>query len=87
MQPKVAKAFAAMGALESGGIANPDERRMVGHYWLRDPQPVPNDQLRARREKILAVDASLCEGRVCAWLAMDKNDGNSRASPEGGVCR
>jgi glucose-6-phosphate isomerase len=47
MQPKVAKAFDAMHDLEGGGIANPDEKRMVGHYWLRDPQLAPNDQLRA----------------------------------------
>ena len=35
MAPKIAKAFAAMRSLEAGGIANPDENRMVGHYWLR----------------------------------------------------
>ena len=28
-------AFDAMDSLERGGIANPDENRMVGHYWLR----------------------------------------------------
>ncbi|MEL6762413.1 MAG: glucose-6-phosphate isomerase, partial [Cyanobacteria bacterium J06607_6] len=37
IQPKFAVAFAAMTALEQGAIANPDENRMVGHYWLRDP--------------------------------------------------
>ncbi|MBA3834019.1 MAG: glucose-6-phosphate isomerase [Chthoniobacterales bacterium] len=47
MQPQVEKAFAAMRELEAGGIANPDEKRMVGHYWLRAPQLAPNDQLRA----------------------------------------
>ena len=36
MQPKIDKAFAAMRDLEKGGIANPDEKRMVGHYWLRN---------------------------------------------------
>ncbi|NDE99897.1 MAG: hypothetical protein EB034_16735, partial [Verrucomicrobia bacterium] len=35
MQPRLAKAFAAMAELERGAIANPDEKRMVGHYWLR----------------------------------------------------
>ena len=35
MNPKVEKAFADIAALESGAIANPDEGRMVGHYWLR----------------------------------------------------
>ncbi len=47
MQPQVEEAFAAMRDLETGGIANPDEKRMVGHYWLRAPQLAPNDQLRA----------------------------------------
>ncbi|HEY2801789.1 MAG TPA: glucose-6-phosphate isomerase [Chthoniobacterales bacterium] len=47
MQPQVEKAFAAMRDLEGGGIANPDEKRMVGHYWLRNPLLAPNDQLRA----------------------------------------
>lgn len=31
MQPRFAKAFADMAALEAGAIANPDENRMVGH--------------------------------------------------------
>ncbi|HXA10095.1 MAG TPA: glucose-6-phosphate isomerase [Chthoniobacterales bacterium] len=47
MQPRVEQAFAAMRALEDGGIANPDEGRMVGHYWLRNPALSPNEQLRA----------------------------------------
>ena len=34
---KLAPAFDAMDALEKGAIANPDEKRMVGHYWLRAP--------------------------------------------------
>src|ERR1700682_686822 len=46
MQPKIDKAFAAMRELEAGAIANPDEKRMVGHYWLRNPALAPNDQLR-----------------------------------------
>jgi glucose-6-phosphate isomerase len=37
MAPAFARAFSAMDALESGAIANPDENRMVGHYWLRAP--------------------------------------------------
>ena len=46
MGPKIEKAFAAMRDLESGGIANSDENRMVGHYWLRRPSLAPNAQLR-----------------------------------------
>ena len=37
MEPRMQKAFADMAALEAGAIANPDEKRMVGHYWLRNP--------------------------------------------------
>ena len=32
MAPKMEQAFADMAALEKGAIANPDEKRMVGHY-------------------------------------------------------
>jgi glucose-6-phosphate isomerase len=36
-----ADAFAAMERLEAGAIANPDEVRQVGHYWLRAPDRAP----------------------------------------------
>ena len=39
------KAFQAMAALEEGAVANPDEQRMVGHYWLRNPDLAPSPQL------------------------------------------
>jgi glucose-6-phosphate isomerase len=41
LAPKFDKAFKDMEALEKGAIANPDENRMVGHYWLRDPDIAP----------------------------------------------
>ena len=47
MTPRFEQAFAAMDALEKGAIANPDENRMVGHYWLRDPDLAPNPELRS----------------------------------------
>jgi glucose-6-phosphate isomerase len=46
LQPKFEKAFADMVKLESGAIANPDEQRMVGHYWLRNPELAPNATLK-----------------------------------------
>ena len=46
MRPKFEKAFRDMAALEAGAIANPDENRMVGHYWLRDPGLAPTPELR-----------------------------------------
>ena len=32
MKPLVDRAYADIAALEGGAIANPDEKRMVGHY-------------------------------------------------------
>ncbi|QDU33449.1 Glucose-6-phosphate isomerase [Poriferisphaera corsica] len=46
MQPQIDKAFEAMDALESGAIANPDEGRMVGHYWLRNADIAPNAEIK-----------------------------------------
>jgi glucose-6-phosphate isomerase len=43
--PSMDKAFAAMDALEKGAVANPDEKRMVGHYWLRDSKRAPSPDL------------------------------------------
>ncbi|MEO0534917.1 MAG: glucose-6-phosphate isomerase [Cyanobacteria bacterium P01_A01_bin.123] len=46
MEPRFQKAFEDMEALEAGAIANPDENRMVGHYWLRDADLAPNPALK-----------------------------------------
>ncbi|MCG8367407.1 MAG: glucose-6-phosphate isomerase [Pseudanabaenales cyanobacterium] len=46
MRPKFEQAFQDMAALEAGAIANPDENRMVGHYWLRNPDLAPTPELR-----------------------------------------
>ncbi len=45
IEPKFAAAFAHMTALEKGAIANPDENRMVGHYWLRAPALAPTPEI------------------------------------------
>ncbi|MEA5508387.1 glucose-6-phosphate isomerase [Crocosphaera sp. UHCC 0190] len=54
LKPKFEKAFQDMEALESGAIANPDEGRMVGHYWLRAPELAPNDDVRKEITQPLA---------------------------------
>ena len=45
MEPRMQKAYREMDALESGEIANPDEERMVGHYWLRAPELAPDPKM------------------------------------------
>ena len=39
-------ALAAMTALDGGAVANMDEHRMVGHYWLRNPDLAPTAAIR-----------------------------------------
>src|SRR5688572_27754660 len=45
LTPSLHKAFAAMDQLEGGAIANPDEKRMVGHYWLRNAALAPTSEI------------------------------------------
>ncbi len=45
LQPRFEQAFADRQALEAGAIANPDEQRRVGHYWLRAPELAPTPEL------------------------------------------
>lgn len=53
MEPRMQKAFQAMEELERGAIANPDENRMVGHYWLRNPSLAPNQTIKSEIEQTL----------------------------------
>jgi len=39
------KAFNSISSLENGSIANIDEGRQVGHYWLRNPQIAPTQEI------------------------------------------
>jgi len=54
MEPRMQKAFADMAALEAGAIANPDENRMVGHYWLRNASLAPTPEIRREIEETVA---------------------------------
>lgn len=45
LTPRMLQALQAMVELERGAIANPDENRMVGHYWLRAPELAPSQDL------------------------------------------
>jgi glucose-6-phosphate isomerase len=53
MESSAQKAFGAMVELEKGAISNLDEKRMVGHYWLRDAQRAPNKEIRGVIEDTL----------------------------------
>ena len=70
MAPQVEAAFAAMKDLEAGGIANPDEGRMVGHYWLRNSALAPTAEMKAEIDETLEATLRFAEdvreGRIVA---------------------
>lgn len=55
MEVRMQQAFIAMAELEKGGIANPDEKRMVGHYWLRRPALAPTRTMQKEIEDAIAA--------------------------------
>lgn len=63
-------AFAEMRELESGAIANADEGRQVGHYWLRAPDRAPTinqgQSIGSTREDVLTFAASVRDGGITA---------------------
>ncbi len=58
-EPAMQRAFAEMAALERGAIANADEQRMVGHYWLRNSALAPDAALRREIDDTLAAVKAL----------------------------
>lgn len=54
MKVPMRRAFEEMKALEAGGMANADESRMVGHYWLRTPRLCPHAEIRTAITETLA---------------------------------
>jgi len=55
MRAPIERAFEVMEGLERGAVANPDEQRMVGHYWLRAPELAPEPALTRAIEDALAA--------------------------------
>ena len=66
MEPFIQRAYDAMDKLESGEIANPDENRMVGHYWLRASHLAPETGIRT------AIDNTILEIQQFASQIHDK---------------
>lgn len=54
MSAPMSAALDAMEALEAGALANRDENRMVGHYWLRHPELAPTRSLGSEISNALA---------------------------------
>jgi len=46
LSSEITRAFDGIKAIEAGEIMNPDEGRMVGHYWLRNSELAPSDEIK-----------------------------------------
>ncbi|MBR0138996.1 MAG: glucose-6-phosphate isomerase [Firmicutes bacterium] len=68
MRQKISDALTGLKELEAGAVANPDEGRMVGHYWLRAPQLAPTPALRKEIEdcveKVRRFAADVHSGKI-----------------------
>jgi glucose-6-phosphate isomerase len=66
-EPRLLDAYVQMDDLEAGAIKNPDENRMVGHYWLRTPQLAPQgigEQIEKVLTDIESFAASVHDGTL-----------------------
>ena len=69
MAPRCDVAFAEMAALEAGEIANLDENRMVGHYWLRNADLAPQSLqagIRSGIQEATRFADAVHRGEICA---------------------
>ena len=68
LQAPLHRALAAMQKLEAGALANADEQRMVGHFWLRAPglapTPAIEEQITAALAQVEQFAAAVRDGRT-----------------------
>jgi len=68
MESEMQEAFQMIRELEKGAIANPDEERMVGHYWLRDAAFAPNKEIETEikqtSERIRNFGQAVKDGKI-----------------------
>jgi len=86
------RACKAMAKLEGGAVANPDENRMVGHYWLRDaslaPTPEIRDAILETKKAVLGFAAEVHSGAIVSAAGAKFSDllvvgiGGSALGPE-----
>lgn len=70
MSSKLEKVYEQIKLLEKGAIANPDENRRVGHYWLRNPDIAPEaeiaEEIRENLAEIKAFVLKVHNGNITA---------------------
>ncbi len=75
MSDPMARALEAMDELERGAIANVDEQRMVGHYWLRAPQLAPDETIQSEIEQAVADVKKFAEDVHSGAIMPERGDG------------
>jgi glucose-6-phosphate isomerase len=77
MEPKLTAAFESMRKLEEGAISNPDEDRMVGHYWLRNAELAPTaeitNEINETKNNILSFAEQIHFGKIRGAGGLFKN--------------
>jgi glucose-6-phosphate isomerase len=77
MSSEMERCYDELAELEAGSIANPDENRQVGHYWLRAPELAPSLQITREieltLESIESFSRSVHEGRIRGQGGVFKN--------------
>ncbi|MGI5902178.1 MAG: glucose-6-phosphate isomerase [Desulfitobacteriia bacterium] len=70
MSTRMESIYPLVERLEQGEIFNPDEGRMVGHYWLRNPELAPTAELTAEITNTIAeikkFTARIHSGDLCS---------------------
>ncbi|MBQ7605781.1 MAG: glucose-6-phosphate isomerase, partial [Firmicutes bacterium] len=65
---KLDDALVFMDELEKGCIANPDEKRMVGHYWLRNTEIAPKkeiaDEINGAKSAVKKFADAVIKGKI-----------------------
>ena len=68
LENKFKNVFSALKELEAGAISNIDEKRQVGHYWLRNPSVAPNnlikDEINNEIRDISEFGNNILEGKI-----------------------
>ncbi|MHC4902680.1 MAG: glucose-6-phosphate isomerase, partial [Planctomycetota bacterium] len=82
MTVQMSQAMDAMEELEGGSTANPDEQRMVGHYWLRAPERAPSQEIvnaiTTMRGSVRQFARDVHEGRLTGFIDNTDPDGMDR---------
>ena len=72
MKEKIEHSFMSMEKLEKGAIANPDENRMVGHYWLRESGLAPNAEIKKQIDESIQQISEFTQGIRSGELRTEK---------------